>query len=85
MSTTPWPAGFDTALRTHLPLLEPDQPITEDLDLAASGLDSLATVSLLLELEDSFGVMIPDEAVTGTTFRTVGSLWLVMAALVESN
>jgi D-alanine--poly(phosphoribitol) ligase subunit 2 len=84
MSTITWPAEFEGSLRTHLPLLDPDQPITADLDLAVSGLDSLATVSLLLEVEDRFDVTFPDDKLTATTFQTAGSLWLVIAALVDS-
>lgn len=48
-------------------------------------LDSLATVSLLLELADAFEVMVPDEVLTGTTFRAAGSRWLVIASLVDGG
>jgi acyl carrier protein len=85
MSTITWPAGFEASLRAHLPLLAPDRPIVADLDLADSGLDSLATVSLLLELEDSFGVTFPDDQLVGATFETAGSLWLVVSRLVDGG
>ncbi len=33
-----------------------------DLPLAEQGIDSLDTMSIVLDLEDSFGIRIPDEA-----------------------
>lgn len=36
------------------------------------GLDSLDTVEILMQLEDAFGIDIPDEAVT--TFKNVGDV-----------
>jgi acyl carrier protein len=85
LSTTVWPLAFADLLRAHLPLLEPGQPIDAGLNLADSGLDSLATVSLLIELEDAFGVMVPDDKLSGATFETAGSLWQVISDLVDGR
>lgn len=51
-----------------------DRPLPEDVPLAQLGLDSLASINLLLDLEDTFEVSFPDEMLTPETFRTVGSL-----------
>jgi acyl carrier protein len=40
----------------------------------------MGVVQLLAELEDAFGVELPDEALTEETFETVGSLWSAVDA-----
>lgn len=45
-----------------------------DDDLFDRGLTSLATVEVMLALEERLGVEFPDEALTRSTFRSVGSL-----------
>ncbi|MEV4690567.1 phosphopantetheine-binding protein [Micromonospora echinospora] len=84
MTTAQWPEQFDAILRAHLPLLEATEPLLPDVALADLGLDSLATVTLLLELEDEFGVTIPDELLNENTFATPQQLWLVLTTLTES-
>ncbi|MET7620113.1 phosphopantetheine-binding protein [Streptomyces sp. NPDC005408] len=81
MATTPWPPDFDTLLRTHLPLLDSTERVTPDLPLSQYGLDSLATVTLLLELEDQYEVSVPDELLSATTFADPASLWAVVTEL----
>jgi acyl carrier protein len=39
------------------------------------GVDSLKSVTLLLDIESTLGVSIPDELLTAESFATVGSLW----------
>lgn len=75
MSATPWPEEFEKLLRTFLPLLDAERPLTGDLDLVDSGLDSLGTVTLLLELEQQFEVMIPDEFIDAAAFATPDDVW----------
>lgn len=79
-STTPWPAGFEDTLRAFLPLLQPNQPITSDLNLTDAGLDSLGAVNLLLALEDAFDLAISDELLTSVGFTDVLSIWSLVAA-----
>lgn len=74
-STSPWPGWYDTVLREYLPLLPRDQPIAGEKPLADQGLDSLATVALLMDIENNAGVSLPDELLTGETFATADSLW----------
>lgn len=81
-STVEWSPPFDTILRRHLPLS--DGPVPPDAILADLGLDSLATVSLVMELEDSFGVSIPDDVLVPDTFRTADALWQVITALLAT-
>lgn len=81
MGNTEWPTEFEALLRAHLPLLDSRQQITGSLLFADYGLDSLAAVSLLLDLEERFATSIPDELLTGTTFTDPASLWAVLAQL----
>ncbi|MET7641181.1 phosphopantetheine-binding protein [Streptomyces sp. NPDC005438] len=85
MTEQPWTALFEETLRAHVPLLPPDQPITADLALADHGLDSLATVSLLLDLEEAFLVTIPDHLLTESTFATPDGLWSVIDSLLVKD
>jgi acyl carrier protein len=62
-----------------------DTPLTPDLSLNDHGLDSVETVSLLLDLEDSFGVTIPDDLMTLTSFASPGNLWDMLAKAGVAN
>lgn len=81
MSTAPWPPAFSDVLRPHLPLLG-SAPLAASTNLNDSGLDSLGTISLLVDLEDALAVSFPDELLHPDTFRTVGTLWAALDGLV---
>lgn len=66
---------FARILIEHLPSLD---GVTENTDLAAAGLDSLATVSLLVDIEERFDTYLPDELISTATFATAGSLWAAL-------
>jgi len=74
-----WTSEFEVILRRHLPGLGP-QPIAPDDKLVDLGLDSMATVSLLLDLEETFSATIPDEVLTAETFATASTLWSVVSS-----
>lgn len=76
------PPAFQEALRPHLPYAESGDLSPTD-DLAALGLDSMGVVGLLADLEDRFGLELPDERLTEETFATVGSLWATVAEFVD--
>jgi acyl carrier protein len=78
MESAPWPPQFEAILRTYLPLLPDGQQVTPELALADYGLDSLATVNLLLDLEDQYAVSIPDDLLTSTNFANAAALWSVL-------
>jgi acyl carrier protein len=73
---------YTNLLRTYLPLSgsAPLQPSHQLVDL---GLDSLNTVALLVEIEEVFGVAIPDDLITADIFDTVESLWAVLSTLMR--
>lgn len=75
------PLEFQGLLRPHLPYAGAG-PLHAGDDLAALGLDSMAVVQLLSDIEDGFGVQLPDEILDEATFATAGSLWAAVSALV---
>lgn len=54
-------------------------------NLADLGLDSFSTIGLLVQLEDTFGVELPDDRLTVETFATPGSLWSVITELAHPS
>ena len=76
--TSEWDGEFETVLRGVLPLLSDLKP---DTCLRTAGLDSLATIEVLLQLEDVYAVSIPDELLTADTFANPASLWRVVTSV----
>jgi len=66
--------GFEQILRRTVPLLG-DGHLAPETDLLAAGLDSMAAVQLLAEIEGTYEVIIPDEALLGDIFATPRDLW----------
>ena len=79
MSSVPWPPSFDALLRSYLEIQE-GEDITPEMNPVDYGLESMATVSLLLDLEERYSVTIPDDQLTTVASADVGGLW----ALLES-
>jgi acyl carrier protein len=73
-------AEFVALLRPYLKYAG-DQEICTDSRLRDLGLDSMRAIELLFAVEDTFGVVIPDERLTEATFETGGSLWSVIEEL----
>ena len=49
------------------------------------GLDSMASIELLLELEDQFDIVFPDELLTEETFSTAKTLWESINKLIPGK
>lgn len=56
-----------------------------DADLYAAGLSSLATVHLMLAIEDAFGIEIPDRMLTRRLFSSIDSLAAAVAELQQAK
>lgn len=76
---------FVEFLRRHLPLLEPGAELGSTTPLGTYGLDSLASIALMMEIEDTFDVTFPDELMTGQTFETLTSLWEAVGTLLSAR
>lgn len=68
-------------LRPHLKFLGPDQQLDMKSNLPQLGLDSMSAINLLLDLEQTFNVVIPDELLVAETFRTPTSLTEMLETL----
>ncbi|MEU9835629.1 phosphopantetheine-binding protein [Streptosporangium sp. NPDC048047] len=68
------PDSFKSLLRIHLPYADAERLTPQD-QLGALGLDSMGVVRLLVDVENTYGVELPDDLLNESTFRTVGSLW----------
>jgi acyl carrier protein len=68
-------AEFDAVLRRHLPRLDDGEPLKGDVQLLDYGLDSMSTVTLLVELEEALSIEFPDELLVPETFETANGLW----------
>ncbi|GAA4928935.1 phosphopantetheine-binding protein [Actinoplanes utahensis] len=82
MTEASWPERFEAVLRSLIPLLPADEPLAPDLKLQQAGLDSLATVNLLIELEDTFDITFPDEMLKASTVSTPAALWATLDGLI---
>jgi acyl carrier protein len=85
MSQALTPERFEKVVRPHLPRLPAEAPLLPGEELAGYGLDSLGTVTLLVDLETEFDVSFPDEALTAATFATADSLWTVLQSLIDTR
>ena len=62
------------SLLTSEHLLEPDEPITSEADLFALGLDSMALMQLMLQIEVRFGIVIGPAELSRDHFATAEAL-----------
>lgn len=76
MSITEPDAQFWRILGDVLPDLP--RPAAEDADLWSYGMDSLATIQLLVELEQSYSIEFRDDQLTPDSFGTPAALWAVV-------
>ncbi|MFJ8477298.1 phosphopantetheine-binding protein [Kitasatospora sp. NPDC094011] len=83
-TTAPWDERYEAVLTDLLPRLAEERPLPADRELRTAGLDSMATVELLVRLEEAYRIAIPDEELDREAFETVGSLWAVVAAQLDT-
>ena len=79
-----WDERFESVVRANAPILRADQPLRPADSLYDLGLDSMGTIQLLLELEETFGVTFPDDALKPEIFETPSALWQVVRDLDPS-
>lgn len=69
---------FESLLRRHLKYLPASDPLDEEHQLQDYGLDSMEAVSLLLEVEDTYDIVVPDKYLVEATFSTARYLWSII-------
>jgi phosphopantetheine--protein transferase-like protein len=73
-ATTATRAAVRAVLFAHARLEADVDALTDDDDLFDAGMTSHATVTVMLELEEAFGVEFPDSMLEKRTFASVGAL-----------
>ena len=78
---------FDTEaflgiLCSHLKQIGEGNSLAMESNLYVLGLDSMAAVNLLLELEEIYGVIFPDTLLTESTFETPMALRSAIVSLI---
>ncbi|HEX4131825.1 MAG TPA: acyl carrier protein [Pirellulales bacterium] len=59
------------------------QTLDVETDLYSVGLTSLATVGIMLALEDRFEIELPESMLSRNTFRSIGAMAEAVAKLVQ--
>ncbi len=59
--------------------------ITDDTDLVANGFDSLSLVSLLVFIEKTYGIWIPQDEITETSLKNIKSLAALVIRLLNER
>jgi acyl carrier protein len=80
----PWNDDFEQVLQDVLPPLA-GRPLEAEASLPEAGLDSLATIEVLMRLEEIYDTTLPDEALTSHTFATPAALWGALSAAREGS
>ncbi|GAA3815195.1 phosphopantetheine-binding protein [Streptomyces phyllanthi] len=78
-----WDEHFDGLMRQVLKGLPAGAEIVPDLDLAAQGVDSMAIVELIVQVEETYGIVFPDEAIHPETFATPSALWKAISGQIS--
>jgi acyl carrier protein len=63
-----------TIVETYGKLSKPIAVITDDADLFAAGLDSLAVVNVMLAIEETFDVEFRDDLLNRASFASISAL-----------
>lgn len=62
-------------------LAVPVDSLDDNSDLFAAGLDSLAIVNVLMSLEESFDIELPDDKLSRKSFASIGTIRSVVEEL----
>jgi len=72
---------FMNIVQSHLKYLKAGEQLQAQQQLKALGLDSMAAIDLLLDIEDTYNVVLPDTYLTEEHFSTAQALWAVITDL----
>ncbi len=72
-------------LGEHARLVVDVAHLSNDDDLFRLGMTSHASVSVMLALEDSFGVEFPEHMLRRSTFESIGSIQQAIAELLATT
>lgn len=76
---------FLNVLIRHLPILKNTEEIDPLVELQNYGLDSMTSISLLLDLEEKLDMLFPDEFLMSETFENTNALWEKVQRILEQR
>lgn len=79
-----WDARLEAIVRENCPHLDDDVSLTADDLLVDLGLDSLAMAAIVVQTEETFGFVFPDDELTAETFATMGTVWEAVSRLLAT-
>lgn len=74
--------NLEPVVRPHLKFLKAEDGLDPHQDLGEAGLDSMASIDLLLDLEREFGVSISDDDLTENSFLNLEEILKLLEASV---
>ena len=81
MTEAPSLEAIAAVVRPHLKFLAAGEVLEPARDLGALGLDSMASIDLLLDLERAFGITLSDDDLTENSFANLGEIQKLLASL----
>jgi acyl carrier protein len=79
--TTTELAQFAALVRRHIARRDEFADLPMDASMDELGLDSVAALNLMLDLEETFGVTFPPSMYTEDTFASPTALWRAVSSL----
>jgi len=80
MQTTLDLTDIEGVVRPHLRLLSVDDTLSPEQSLGEMGLDSMASIDLMLDLEEKFGIVIQDDLITENSFSNLEEIRKLLEA-----
>lgn len=71
--------AFRAVLVRHLVAFDEPGDIPADVNLRSLGLNSMRAVELVIDLEDTLGIVFADGAFTDEVFQTAATLWAAVS------
>ena len=81
--TADWPQEFDQIMRRYCRFADPVLAIAANSSLTSLGIDSMGLINMIIAIEDTFAVTVPDEMLTSESLRTPGSVWAAVRDLIN--
>lgn len=75
--------SVEAVVRPHLKFLPAGDSLGPQQDLGEAGLDSMASIDLLLDLENHFGLTISDDDLTENSFLNLEEILKLLEASAE--
>jgi len=75
--------NLEAVVRPHLKFLNAADALSPRQDLGEAGLDSMASIDLLLDLENHFGISISDDDLTENSFLNLEEILKLLETSVE--